>query len=102
MTRYAAKVDANHGEIRDFLRAIPGIGKRGVKDVSGMSKLGCDLIVRYQDGPPHFLEIKAGPKDKLTDSEAGLKAMMEGYWHRVETLDDALAVFGIGAEQAPF
>jgi len=28
--------------------------------------------------------------------------MFDGYWHRVETLEDALQVFGISAERAPF
>ena len=49
MTRYAKKPDTNHGEIRDALRAIPGMR---VLDTAAMSGLGCDLMARFQDGPP--------------------------------------------------
>ena len=41
MTRYAKKPDTNHGEIRDALRAIPGMR---VLDTAAMSGLGCDLM----------------------------------------------------------
>ena len=99
MTRYAKKPDTNHGEIRDALRAIPGMR---VLDTAAMSGLGCDLMARFQDGPPRLLEIKSGAKKPLTDSERRAAAMFDGYWHRVETLEDALRVFGISAERAPF
>jgi len=97
--RYAKKVDTNHKDLRDLLRAIPGLA---VLDTSAMSGLGCDLLCRYQDGPPVMLEIKSGAKNPLTDSERRAKKMFAGYWHRVETFEDALGVFGISADHAPF
>lgn len=99
MTRYARKVDGNHAEIRDLLRAIPGMY---VQDVSAATGLGFDLIARWQDRPPVFLEIKAGPKEALTDSERRASKRYTGYWYRVDSFEAALAAFGIGAEIAPF
>lgn len=95
---YARKVDVNQGEIINLLRAIPGMY---VQVTSHYSGLGFDAIARWQDGAPHFLEIKAAHKAKLTDSERQAKARYPGYWHRVETFEDALGVFGISAEAAP-
>jgi len=99
MSRYAKKPDTNHGEIRDALKAIPGMK---VLDTAAMAGLGCDLMARFQDGPPRLLEIKSGAKKPLTDSERRAASLFDGYWHRVETLEDALRVFGISGERAPF
>lgn len=99
MTRYAKKVDGNHAEIRDNLRAIPGVY---VQDVAAAAGLGFDLIVRYQDAPPVFMELKAGPKEPLTDSERRASKRFAGYWYRVESFEAALAVLGISADKAPF
>jgi hypothetical protein len=98
--KYAKRVDLNHGEIRDFLRAVVGMK---ILDTSGMAGLGCDLIAFYQDMPPQFLEIKSGPKDPLTDKEKRLKALSAnaGTWHRVDSIEGALRVFGISTERAP-
>ena len=95
---HARKVDLNQPEIVNLLRAIPGMY---VQVVSMYGGLGFDLMARYQDGPPHLLEIKDGVKQKLTDSEAAAKRRWDGYWHRVETFEDALRVFGISADPAP-
>ena len=97
--RHAAKTDVNHAEIRDTLRAIPGMK---LLDTSGMSGLGCDLLCSWQGGPPTMLEIKSHPKKPLTDSERRARNMFDGYWHRVESFEDALRVFGISTEAAPF
>ena len=99
MTRYAKRTDANHTDITNALRAIPGMK---LLDTSAMAGLGCDLLCSWQGGPPTMLEIKAGAKKPLTDSERRARALFTGYWHRVETLEDALRVFGIGTERAPF
>ena len=99
MTRYAKKPDMNHADIRDALKAIPGMR---VLDTAAMAGLGCDLMARFQDGPPQMLEIKSGAKRPLTDSERRAAVMFAGYWHRVESLEDVLQVFGISAERAPF
>lgn len=100
-TRYARKVDGNHGELRDALRAIPGVR---VLDTAAMSGLGCDLVVWYQDRPALFVEVKAGPKEPLTDSERRLKTLCEpsGAWVRAVTLEDVLGALGISTERAPF
>ena len=97
--RRAKKVDTNHAELRDALRKIPGMA---VMDVAAMSGLGCDLLCRWQNRPPMMLEIKSGAKSPLTDSERKARDMFGEYWHRVETLEDALAVFGISTDRPPF
>lgn len=89
--RYANKVDVNHAEIRDALRDIPGVT---VQDVASCGGLGFDLIARYQNRPPVFLEIKADATKKLTVSESAAKKMYGYYWWRIETLDDALTALG--------
>lgn len=96
--RYAKRPDNNHAEIRDQLRAIPGMR---LLDTAAMSGLGCDLLCRWQDGPPVMLEIKSAAKKPLTDSERRAQRLFDGYWYRVETLDDVLRVFGISADPAP-
>ena len=98
MSKYARKVDTNHADIADALRAIPGMK---LLDTSGMAGLGCDLLAAYQDGPPRLIEIKSGAKKPLTDSERRARALFPNYWHRVETFDDLLRVFGISTERAP-
>lgn len=99
MTRYASKRDVNHAEIRDHLRAVPGMW---VKDVGGMAALGCDLIVRWQNNAPLFVEIKDGPKSPLTDSERQLKAHMGQYWIRAQSFEDVLAACGLSNDPPPF
>ncbi len=98
MSRYAKKVDTNHAELRDQLRAIPGMR---VLDTSAMSGLGCDLLVFWQDAPPLMVEIKTGPKKALTDSEHRLKKLAGRYWLRAVTIEDVLRALGISADPAP-
>ena len=98
MTRYAKKPDLNHGEIRDALRAIPGMK---LLDTAGMAGLGCDLLCSWQGGPLVMLEIKSHAKKPLTDSERRARSMFGDYWHRIESFEDALRVFGISTEPAP-
>ena len=99
MTRYAKRIDENHSDIANALRAIPGMK---LLDTSAMAGLGCDLLCSWQGGPPTMLEIKSHPKKPLTDSERRASALFTGYWHRVESFEAALRVFGIGTEAAPF
>lgn len=99
MPRYAKRTDANHSDIANALRAVPGIK---LLDTSSMAGLGCDLLARYQDGPLTMLEIKTHPKKPLTDSERRASVLFAGCWYRVETFEDCLRVFGIGTERAPF
>lgn len=43
----------------------------------------------------------AGAKKPLTDSERRLKKYAGAHWHRIETIEQALAALGISAEAAP-
>lgn len=58
MTRYAKKVDANHAEIRDGLRALG----HEVLDLSAAGQGIPDLAVKIGPGMLHFLEVKDGDK----------------------------------------
>ncbi len=98
MTRYARKVDTNHAELRDQLRAIPGMK---VLDTAAMSGLGADLIAFWQDRPALFIEVKSGAKRPLTDSERHLQRIAGPYWTRAQSLDDVLRALGISADPAP-
>ena len=66
MTRYAKKPDTNHGEIRDALRAIPGMR---VLDTADMAGLGCDLMYRFQVGPPRLNRQSFPQFRRRTDRE---------------------------------
>jgi hypothetical protein len=99
MTRHASKRDANHGDIRDSLRKVPGMT---VIDVGGMAGLGCDLIIRWQHNPPLFVEIKDGPTAKLTESERQMRDRMGDYWIRAECFEDVLAACGLSNDKPPW
>jgi hypothetical protein len=99
MTRHASKRDVNHAELRDYLRAVPGMA---VIDVGSYAGLGCDLIVRWQNNPAMFVEIKASPKAPLTDSERHLKKVMGEYWIRAECFEDVLRACGLSNDPPPF
>lgn len=66
MTRYAKRVDANHGEIREGLRAA-GFP---VLDLSGAGHGVPDLSVLAAPGKVVFMEVKTSEKEKLTKAEA--------------------------------
>jgi len=73
MTRYARRVDANHGEIRQGLRDMGW----DVLDLSGAGDGIPDLCVYIAAGIPHFLELKDG--DKPLSAQALTKAQEK--WH---------------------
>jgi hypothetical protein len=90
MTRYARKVDANHAEIRDGLRALGWV----VHDLSGA---GCgvpDLAIPVKPGMPFFIEVK--DEDKPLSAQKLTKA--QELWHsfawqvtaKVRNLDEAV------------
>ena len=97
--RIASKRDTNHAALRDALRSVPGMW---VFDVAGYAGLGADLIIRWQNNPPVFVEIKDGPKAALTDSEKSLRARLGDYWIRAETIEDVLAHCGLSNNRPPF
>ena len=91
MTRYAAKSDNNHTEIRDGLREC-GVQ---VQDVARHAGLGFDLIATRVGGPPMLLEVKQ-PRTatRLTESEQAARDAYGDYWRVVTTLEEALAAVG--------
>lgn len=97
--RYKRKTDGNQKTLLQQIRSVPGIK---VDDVSMFPGLGYDLVARYQDGPPHALEVKLTEKEPLTDSEKAARIFLGAYWHRILDIEDVLRVFGIGTEPAPF
>lgn len=97
--RYNRKPDGNQKTLLQQIKGVPGIK---VKDVSTFPGLGYDLVARYQDGPPHALEIKIDEKEPLSDSEMKARDFLGEFWHRVLDIEDVLVVFGISTEAAPF
>ena len=95
---YAKRTDVNHRDIVDSLRRVPGVY---VQDVASCASLGFDIIVRYQDRPPLFIEIKAAARSPLTVSEKVARRVYDGFWHRVETFEDALRAIGIEVDGPP-
>ncbi len=94
--RYATKVDINHGEIRDGLRAV--FGDDAVQDVSMYPRLGFDLII-YAGGAVAFLEVKQPRKaTKLTESEQDARRRYGNLWHVVTTLEEALELMSPGRQ----
>jgi len=96
MIRRAARVDANHGEIVAALRSI-GVN---VTDLSGVGSGVSDLACMWR-GQTYWLEVKDGSKPpsarKLTPDQVKFHAdaLRSGVKvHVVETIDQALAVFG--------
>ena len=85
MTRYAAKVDLNHSEIRDGLRQC-GFE---VLDLSRAGEGVPDLLVRSKNWYPLFMEIKS-PGGRLTPAEAKFAAMARGMYFIVYSLEEAL------------
>lgn len=92
--------DRNHAAIRAALVAAG----RPVKDVSGYSGLGCDLLTEHLDGRMLALEVKDGTKvasaRKLTVSEEQLRAMFPGAFVVVLSVEDALRACGLLRSEA--
>ncbi len=86
------KTDNNHAEIRRELR------KRGVFVVD-LSQVGNGVpdLLAAMPGRVVLLEVKSGPKEKLTPAEVGFFELYPAPCFRVENVEDALdAVFGNG------
>lgn len=97
----AARTDANHSDIRDGLRQIPGVS---VADTSAVGKGFPDLVVAYKAKDSAYrhtvlLEVKDGNKPpskrKLTKAQKQFHAEWSGYVHVVTNLDEALRVVGV-------
>lgn len=88
LVRHAAKVDNNHGEIRDALR------ERGFT-VSDFSHIGGgfpDLGV-FLDDRTVLLEVKS-KRGKLTPAQKAFHALWKGPLYVVRSVVEALAVIG--------
>lgn len=91
--RRASKVDANQGEVVDYLR------KRGavVDIVSMVPNLGYDLIVYFM-GVGAVVEVKDGSKPpsarELTDSEKEAARRWGDRYYVVHNLNDCSAMLG--------
>jgi hypothetical protein len=88
--RYDAKVDSNHGEIRDGLRAL------------GVDVIDCHAVAQVVPGFPdllawspasgwQLLEVK-GPRGKLTDDEKAFHEQCAGPVRVVRTLERAAMI----------
>ncbi len=99
MSRYARRVDGNHGQIREALRMVPGCH---VWDSSHAGSGLPDLIVTYRHAM-WFLEIKdptqVPSKRKLSPAEVEFKAFADRAlgvaYVVVETVDQALLAMGV-------
>lgn len=96
----AARTDANHSDIRDRLREIPGLS---VADTSALGNGFPDLVVGRMcpNGRPtnYLLEVKDGDKppsaQKLTSDQETFHRDWKGQVAVVACLDDALRVMGM-------
>lgn len=90
MTRYAKRVDDNHAEIRDGLRAAG----YPVLDLSGCGNGIPDLSVLIAPGVSLFLEVKDGKKaksaQKLTEKEVAFIEHWAKHTRVVNSLEAAL------------
>lgn len=87
---YARRVDLNHAEIRDGLRALPGVS---VQDVSRFP--GClDLLVGWR-GRTYWLEVKQpGKRAEFTKLEEVLFRTWTGHKAVVVSLEEAMKEIG--------
>ena len=87
--RFAAKVDANQGEIVDALR------KAGVS-VQSMAAIGkgCPDLLAAKGGKVWTIEVK-GPKGKLTPDQIEWIDKWHGDVHIIRTVDEALTLVGV-------
>jgi hypothetical protein len=79
MTRYAKKPDTNHGEIRDALRAIPGMR---VLDTAAMAGLGCDLMAQLSDNQAMYWQRQAA-------LDAGFDNCGDEFWAMLSAAADS-------------
>jgi hypothetical protein len=94
--RRAAKVDSNHGEVRDTYRKAGAV----VADTSGAGSGFPDMVVSYR-GQVHLVEVKDGSKPpsarKLTPDQVKFHAEQASVGvtvHVVTCVDDALIAIG--------
>lgn len=86
MSKYARKVDRNHAEIFNGLKAC-GIPCYDTSRYPGL----LDVHALTMKGRLVYLEIKM-PGEPLTPAEIKTFELFEGVCYRVETLEEALAI----------
>ena len=96
MVRRAARVDENHGAIREALRQVPGVT---VVDLSRVGDGVPDLLVGHR-GRTVLIEVKDGAKApsarRLTPAQQQWVARWHGSQvHVVETVEQALICVGV-------
>jgi len=85
MSKYARKVDSNHAEIRDAMRAYGAY----VFDASATGRGFVDLVVGYA-GHTALVEIKS-PKGKFTEAQLNfIENWKGGILARIEDVDGAI------------
>jgi len=84
-------VDANHGQIRDALRALGCV----VEDTSDVGRGFPDLVVRTRAGTVLLVEVKDGAsppsRQRLTPDEAALANRWQDSYVIVSSIDEAVA-----------
>jgi hypothetical protein len=99
VSRFARRVDDNHGDIVKLLRSVPGVA---VWDTSSYGRGFVDLLVIHRHAL-YFCEVKDGrkalSKRRLTKAEGEFKDFLSsalGVAHVViESRDDALRMVGV-------
>jgi hypothetical protein len=90
MTRFARRVDANHSQIRDGLRAAGWV----VHDLSGAGDGIPDLAAEIAPGKPHFIEVKDGAKplskQALTKAQERWHSFAWQITSKCRTLEEAI------------
>ena len=84
--RYAKRIDDNHAEIRDGLRALG----HDVLDTSSLGGGVGDLAVKVSPTMSIWLEIKRSKSEKLTDKEVIFKMFWFDVYHVVTSVEEAV------------
>jgi len=88
--RYA-RIDKNHNEIVDALRAV-GVSVQSLASIGH----GCPDLVAAKGSMTWMIEVK-GAKGKLTDDQIKFIDAWRGTVHIVRTVNDALQLVGVMA-----
>ena len=98
MARYAKRVDGNHREVVDGLRA--SLPEATVFDASGAGKGFPDLVVGFK-GRNWLFEVKNGDqapsRRRLTAAQVGMHGSWQGQVAIVHSAADILAVMARGS-----
>jgi len=89
--RHRRRVDRNHGQIRDALRALGCV----VEDTSDVGRGFPDLVVRTRAGTVLLVEVKDGEappsRQRLSPDEAAMANRWGSSYAIVSSVDEAVA-----------